>query len=565
MTNQYGYVYEARFKNKNYEYITGNTDFYAFRGDNLYTTFDKMMAEGSREVLEKAIEEKAYNRPFVLAVYSGDEKPCSMVCVITEESNSEHTVLRMIEVDRMYERYSEYFEREQENTAILAQLDGVYYSYDAEKNFITVYVYEEEKRVVGSYGLREWTDKAAESLPDKAKGELMKFVSNLKNGTRNFSGVINLDGDKGVRFSGTAIYHSDVHVKTVGSIRGSAANQIKNHARHDQLTGLYMKEDITNYAKSVVEDLKQKSAMAIIDIDNFKNVNDHWGHSTGDAVLRKCAAIIAEQVGKSGKVGRIGGDEFYMIVKDFEDEDSVRNILRGIKNNISQAYSEETDGFQVTTSIGVSCYPEHATDFNTLYNLADHMLYLAKNKGKNRYIIYRQDKHGSVEDILKTNVDKVGIVSRRGLSKSEAVCQIADLMIRGKTFSAEDILQSIVKYFGVERIILYNVTDGEIAAQCGEIPLRGEDAGYLCDEGLNRYFEGSVMIVNNIRHFRTFNPQVYDKFLKQGIMSVMQHRIKGGDQKDYVISYESITNYDTWNAEDLYLYRIIDTILPKCI
>ncbi|MCM1298388.1 MAG: GGDEF domain-containing protein [Firmicutes bacterium] len=570
MEQYYRYVYEVKFKNGSYEYITGNAEFYRFLKDDFFITFDSLLTDSSKKVLEKIINYKAYNVPFVLEFFTGEREVRFMVAVITGESTEDRTVLRMIELDRMYEDYHFILTERQEDITLLAQLDSIYYSYEVDTGIITCFLYREEKKVISQCSLQEWEKDALESLPAESRSSVEGFVSNLKNGIRNFIGTVSVKGSaEGIDFSGAAIYNDDVHVKTVGVIGKSGIKSIDETARRDQLTGLYLKEDITNYAKRIIDDLKHKAAMAIIDIDDFKNVNDHWGHSTGDKVLRKCAAIIAEQLRGAGKAGRIGGDEFFIVIDNFDSIESIKSILRGIKNNIAEAYSDKADGFHVTTSIGLTVAPDDADNFGSLYNLADHMLYLAKNKGKNRYIIYEPEKHGSVEDILQTDVDKIGIISRRGLSKSEAVCQIQDLMLRGKTFSAEDILNSIVKYFGVERIMLFNKTDREVVAQGGSIlPEDGEildEIDYVYDERLNGYFNDDVMVVNNIKNFRTLNPDVYENFFRQGIRSIMQHRIVGKNGKDYVISYESVSSNDTWHLEDMYLYRLLNRILVECL
>ena len=573
MEEHYRYVYEVKFKNNSYEYITGNSEFYRFLKEDFFITIDSLITESSKGVLEKAIKQRAYNVPFILEFFfSRNEEARYVVAVITDDSTSEITVLRMIELDRMYDDYHTILTEIRENTALLSQVDSIYYCYEAATNIITCYNYhnENEKNIISSADLRQWEKESLESLPAEAHSNVKKFVSNLKNGTRSFIGMIPAKEEgEGIDFSGTAIYNSDIHIKTVGIIGKTNVRAIVDTVRCDQLTGLYLKEDITNYAKRVIDDLRKKAAMAIIDIDDFKNVNDRFGHSTGDKVLRKCAAVIEEQLGNFGKAGRIGGDESYIVIDNFDNMETIKSILRGIKNNISEAFSDKSDGFHVTTSIGLSMAPTDADSFSTLYNLADHMLYLAKNKGKNRYIFYDPAKHGSVEDILQTGVDKIGIISRRGISRSEAVCQILDLMYRGKVFSAEDILNSIVKYFGVERIMLFNKTDRSVVAQGGNILLEnkavlGED-DYIYDERLDCYFNDDIMVVNNVKNFRTLNPGIYESFLKQGIRSIMQHRITGRNGKEYVISYESVSSNDTWHLEDMYLYRLLDRILAECI
>lgn len=571
MERHYSYIYDVKFKNGSYEYVTGNTEFYKFLKEDFFITFDSLITKDSKAVLEKAIAQGEHYAPFVLEFYHKENETCFMVAAITDDSTSECTVLRMIDLGSMYEDYYKLIYERRENIALLSQIDCVYYSYEVDTNVITTYNYNEEKEIITACDLSEWKRESISSFPPHAHPNIDKFVSNLKNGIRNFIGSIPMENDKeSIDFSGVAIYNNDVHVRTVGIIGKSGIKAIGDAVRRDQLTGLYLKEDITAYAKKLIDDLKQKVAMAIIDIDDFKNVNDRWGHSVGDTVLKKCAAIIADQLRNYGKAGRIGGDEFFIVIENFDDMQTIRSILRGIKMNIAEAYSVKTDGFCVTTSIGLSIAPDDADNFNSLYNLADHMLYLAKNKGKNRYIFYDKAKHGSVQDILQTNVDKIGVVSRRGLGKGEAICQFIDLMFRGKPYAPEDILSAIAKFFAIDRVLLFNKTDKILMVQRGLIlptdTQKGGNPDYVYDERLDGYFEDNVMAVNNVKTFRIQSPQVYESLKSQGILSIMQHRIKGVKSgKEYVLSYESVSGNDCWHLDEMYLYRLLDKIMAECL
>ncbi len=563
------YTYEVKFQNEGYEYITSNAEFYGFRGKMLYSTFDKLLTENSKELLEKLIGLEYHNRPFILELFNQEKSISPMFCTITEDSSKTQTMLHMVEVDKMFNEYLSLMSDHEENYAILSQLDDVYYSYDKSTDTITCFIYADEKTVISREKLQDWQNNALDGFDDESGEKLLKLVSKLRNGDRSFIYVFSGRNEKeNIRITGTAIYKGDTFVKTVGTIENSNIKPIQDTARRDQLTGLFMKEDITNYAKRSLGDLNRKIAMAVIDIDDFKLVNDRFGHSMGDAVLKKCAAIIADQLGSLGKAGRIGGDEFYIVVEKFADIETLRDILRGIKNNVAKAYADEIDGFHITTSIGVSVFPDDGEDFNTLFNLADHMLYRAKSKGKNRYIIYDKEKHGTVEEILQTEVEKAGFVGRRGLSKSEVVCQIAEWMLLGKDCPLEKILSNIVEFFEMDRIALYNLTDKILETSYQSRVLDGTEQvyipDYLYDKNLKEYYNGDFMVVNNTDRFITRDPQIYEILNQQGLFSLIQTGFTLGE-KEYVVSYESVTKHITWNTEDLYLYRILNKILEKCL
>lgn len=569
MDNEFGYSYEVRFSTKDFFYITGNSAFYDFRGEKLYTTFDSLMVGNSLEILKEKLGSHCFGKPFILSILTQEGVACPMVCILDDINIPDQALLHMIELEKLSDRFFDLSMKQRVADSLLSQFDNVYFTYNRASDTITCYRYiENEQNILYSAPLENWHEKASQAISESSPEALQKFNENLRNGIRYFAGSFtNKNGDDSMRFVGTAIYNEDVHIKTVGNIGSSNIKPAQELTHCDQLTGLILKEDITNYGKKLINDLKIRTALAIVDIDDFKNINDQFGHSMGDNVLKKCAAIFANQVADTGRVGRIGGDEFFVVFDNFEDKEKLKNVLRGIKNNVVQAYSDEENGFHVSTSIGVAIYPDNADNFNTLFDLADHMLYRAKHKGKNRYIMYEREKHGTVEEVLRNGINEIGISGRRGLSKSEAVCRIADLDQCGKEYPLENVLNDIRQYFLVERIVVYNKTDRTVVFQTGTELLTSEliyeTIDYIYNDDLLYFYSDGVMVMNNVKMIGTKNAQLLKEVESQNIHSVMHREIVGKNGKKYVISYEVLSNYITWNMEDMYLYRLIDKIISR--
>lgn len=570
MKKQLESVYELKYKCSTYDIVTANAAFYTFLGDRLYFTFDGILLEGSRELLEKKTEEGAYEQLFLLNVASQEGKALPMICYLVRQDTPEQMELHMIEMDRLFEGYCSLMFEVKEKDILLSQFECIYFDYDRVTDTITCYQPEKVNKFSGAQELQQWQEMMMTYVIPENHDKILRLISDLKNGIRSFYHCFTeKSSGKAMMITGTAIYSDGVHIKTIGHF-GSPDNKLSEEViRRDQLTGLYLKEDITNYGKKRINVLKQKTAMAIVDIDDFKSVNDNYGHSKGDEVLRKCAAIVMEQMEGIGKAGRIGGDEFYIIFDEYEDKDELRIILRSIKNSIAAAYADETDGFHLTVSIGVSAYPEDADNFDTLFHLADYLLYRAKSKGKNRYIIYNAEKHGTVEDILQSGMKNIGITSRKGMEKSDVVCKIADMVLGGEGYPLDNIFNDIVDYFGVERIVLYNRSDMAVAAQCGSNLLDKhtitDTVSYIVDENLKKMYDKGVLVVNNVKSFEEKNPLIYEMLCKQGVLSLMHHEITGRSGKEYVISYESVVIRNTWNCEDMHFFRIFDHILKLCL
>ena len=571
MDTQYSYCYDVKINTTDYNYVTANGAFYDFRGERLlYSTFDSLLVGNSLRRLVEHIKLKSYGKVFIMDVLTRENIPCPMVCYLEPMDAEDQVRILMIEAEKMSDRYLDLGAKQKISNALLSQFDSVYFTYDRLENSIVCYrCTDGRETILFKSDMDGWHQQVSQVLSEKSQGELAIFEANLKNGIRNFAGSFSIkDGGDDIRFVGTAIYDEDVHIKTVGSFGSTKIKPMKDAVRRDQLTGLILKEDITNYGKKLMADQNKKAALAIIDIDNFKNINDHFGHSMGDVVLKKCAALIDRELGDSGRAGRIGGDEFLVVFDNFTIAEEVRNALRGIKNNIFQAYSEERDGFYASTSIGCAIFPDDADNFDTLFDLADHLLYRAKLKGKNRYIIYEREKHGRVEEILREDVREIGIAGRRGLRKSEAVCHIMDFDLCGKEYALESVLNDIMEYFIIERIVVYNKTDRKVELQRGITPLTPEEIektiDYLYDDGLKQFYEGNTMVINNVKMLLNKKcDKVYQSMQDQGVFSIMHHEITGKSGKTYVISYEMITKNITWNMEDMYMYRLLDTIIAK--
>ena len=133
-------------------------------------------------------------------------------------------------------------------------------------------------------------------------------------------------------------------------------------------------------------------SLLMLDIDNFKNVNDTYGHLIGDQILRELSRVIAETVRKIDIPARYGGEEFVVILPETTKDDAVV-IAERLRKNISKitVAANETTTISPTTSIGVAQYPYDGVDPKTLINAADTALYHSKNNGKNIVSTYSKD------------------------------------------------------------------------------------------------------------------------------------------------------------------------------
>ena len=127
-------------------------------------------------------------------------------------------------------------------------------------------------------------------------------------------------------------------------------------------------------------------AVLMFDLDGFKSVNDTWGHAAGDRVLAIVAERARQCVRSSDTVGRLGGDEFLAILPE-TTLDGALGVADKLRESLRAPYPLEKAQATLSSSVGVSLFPEHGTDPETLQQRADAALYTAKREGKNRTVV----------------------------------------------------------------------------------------------------------------------------------------------------------------------------------
>ncbi|MDC7288295.1 diguanylate cyclase [Blautia schinkii] len=163
-----------------------------------------------------------------------------------------------------------------------------------------------------------------------------------------------------------------------------------DRARRDTLTGLYNKGTSREYSEEWLSlaSPEQKGALFIIDLDNFKHTNDTMGHLFGDALLSEVSHILQKQFRSRDIVGRVGGDEFMVFLKDITDVEFVKCKAGQIMSALSEMAVQDAVRMELSCSIGIAVFPDHGNTYQELYQRADQALYRAKNLGKNRYCFF---------------------------------------------------------------------------------------------------------------------------------------------------------------------------------
>jgi diguanylate cyclase (GGDEF)-like protein/PAS domain S-box-containing protein len=207
----------------------------------------------------------------------------------------------------------------------------------------------------------------------------------------------------------TARPHSDANGEFLG-FRGSAKDVTSTYqqqkdasrlAQYDSLTGLANRHRMSKRLNSILtayQAAKRSCALIMLDLDRFKQVNDTLGHPAGDELLKQVAQRLERIVDKRGEIGRLGGDEFQIILPDVDDRGKLGDIAARIIQMLSQPYSIEGSRAVIGTSIGIAIAPYDGITSDELVKAADLALYAAKGDGRGLFRFYSSELKDSAQE-----------------------------------------------------------------------------------------------------------------------------------------------------------------------
>jgi two-component system cell cycle response regulator len=190
--------------------------------------------------------------------------------------------------------------------------------------------------------------------------------------------------------------HNMLEVRLLYTKLGNSNKVLESLALHDALTGLPNRRilmDRLTFAITHAHRNKHSMAVMYLDLDGFKQINDTLGHDAGDTLLIMVAARMVAAVRQEDTVVRLGGDEFVIVLWELSHDDGVTKPVLKVIEAVSQPYVIDGNTISITTSIGISIYPTHGEDAETLMKSADLALYEAKRTGKNDYSIAAHTSH----------------------------------------------------------------------------------------------------------------------------------------------------------------------------
>ncbi len=284
---------------------------------------------------------------------------------------------------------------------------------------------DEMKFHVANPMLQSWLGTSEDSLTEhKCRRPITDFIGNDENSqlfVRHFKVVLT---GQPVRFecfihpAGTAARWIEIGISKVNLDVGDmficvarditekkkSEDLIWQQANFDSLTGLANRRMFQDRLEQEIKKSHRaglKLALMILDLDRFKEVNDTLGHDQGDLLLKEAAQRLNSCVREADTVARLGGDEFAIILGELKDVDCVERIALSILQKLAEPFQLGDQVVYLSTSIGITFYPEDATGFDELLKNADQAMYAAKRQGRNRCSYYAPSMQEAIQTQMR--------------------------------------------------------------------------------------------------------------------------------------------------------------------
>lgn len=461
---------------------------------------------------------------------------------------------------------------------ILSTYRNYLFDYNSYTDMFTIYLYRGNQCNAPIKGtLEQFRERMLRILrSDSERKEFATFYNYLKNGSNMFSCMVYLPLDEHndelykFKVNGDSLFSTNKTSVVAGyleTIDGCVSDVIPYYATSeavDSATGLLNKRACMEYTKSVIASKDDKiHYMIMFDVDNFKSINDTYGHLFGDEVLSKIAGIINANLNGRGIAGRFGGDEFYIFTNNIKDEEALRILLTTMRKELQYAFDSRIEDFGVTLSVGVSLFPKDGTDYEELFRKADKCLYLAKEKGRNRFIIYNESKHGSLENNSR-HIHKILDLSDHSEYMSGVVSDIIlELVSRGKD-AIDDVANNILEQFEIDGLRIYN-DNSELIYSCGEYKRMPDMTNILNDKAfLSRYNKNNSMSIGIVSSVEAWHKELYNELSDSNIMAFISAWFEFKYRR-YYFFYDVFNHKSRWNDSDRNFVLIISKIIASVL
>ncbi len=519
--------------------LTGDEHFYAFMGRTVNILLvDYIHPQLKAEFLETCESLKEGESVRLLTAMHGMEEEYHQVDILISSQGHkvqgepvlELTIYNLFTIESKFLDTSNDANRYR---ALLSLYHDFLFDYDVEKDIITIFRYMSIKStILLKCSLAEFRERVTAMYPRAGlRSGLEDFCGHLLNAQEHFycdlRGPVPCNTEKIGLFhiEGKVIYKHNKERVVAGILRTldpKDEDVIPYYATaegKDSFTGLLNKKACAEYVEDTLAADKDVHYLAMIDIDNFKNVNDVFGHMYGDQVIVKVASIINSILNGRGIVGRFGGDEFFIFTNWITTETQLRAILTSIRKRVENAFEDQN--CKVTLSIGVSHAPTDGCTYQELFRKADKCLYLAKNKGKNRYVIYEEEKHGNLEEderSFRHTMDP--------MKKAEYLAaMVADISLR--LFAEgikpmEEIVDQIRTAFEIDGVRIYRSRQREPLYISGVYPNLPDMYPFLAQDTLVGLLNHShYLIASHIGNLEGIDRKLYETLNGSGIKGMM--------------------------------------------
>ena len=578
-------MYYCKASIKDGYYITnGDEHFYHFMGKNTCYSIPELLHPEDADGFLEAVERLQEAPQCLIARIKDSEGQYKCVYMVLEYNGRVFDGFRsfdmkMCNIMEITERYAVYEGLVRKYRTFMTIFQGMFLEYDFATDDLKVYEYRNnQSKSVCHTRLEELNGRIQQDagLTGVQKAEFRVLYEAVKNGRDRIKSGIDAavfhEKTENVRYECRlrTMYKDDMHDKVIGIIE--VVSNVKPKKRYylteeayDAGTGLLNKRAINEYALEKIHAKSEGVYLAIMDVDDFKRINDGFGHMFGDEVLAKVAEIIRSVLNARGAAGRFGGDEFMVVFEEIDSETTLRRILKTISKHIQWAF-EDVEGLTVTTSIGIAKCPDDGVIYEELFQKADKCLYIAKAKGKNRFIIYDEAKHGTVVNEEAANRN-IGL--KANISEAEKHAVISELILKlhreGKD-ALHDTMEQMQIYFDIDGIALYAGEDMHRTGCVGKYVNPIENLTFMFEPEYQAYFDEQGFYIEGVMaRLENKVPLAYRMYTEQENKEMIQCAVLDGNKPLAVVAFDFFNRAPKLGTLDKGLIKIAGRMMAQVI